>query len=311
MVPFAKFPFFWVNCSDLSRPHPKWWFMCGIAPQPPCSPRFWPQGSRTALPPSDFLSARLSPAGLRQLEQLWPLVPLSCTCVFLAFRPVLPVVCTVLTCGTPMAVFPRISLQNSPIKVGIGRAKARFGLTPFLVVPTARTHLAANPIHARFESDFHGKLPERERGTRPVWALAMQNVTLDGFGCSDAPLTGLWRTPPNLVVEMLKRCSSLASSRLRFKHVIGLLVAWRYHGGMQGAGDICAVPPPCYKQPAQSGHWGVGEGGWIRMSGGLPCTRLLGIRTPRAPQAPWALHFNVSPRSAQSPARGSRTGLRG
>ena len=26
---------FWVNCNDLTRPHPKWWSMWGIAPQPP------------------------------------------------------------------------------------------------------------------------------------------------------------------------------------------------------------------------------------------------------------------------------------
>ena len=25
----------WVNYNDLTRPHPKWWFMWGIAPQPP------------------------------------------------------------------------------------------------------------------------------------------------------------------------------------------------------------------------------------------------------------------------------------
>ena len=27
--------YIWVNYSDLTRPHPKWWFMWGIAPQPP------------------------------------------------------------------------------------------------------------------------------------------------------------------------------------------------------------------------------------------------------------------------------------
>ena len=26
------FPLFWVNYNDVTRPHPKWWLMCGIAP---------------------------------------------------------------------------------------------------------------------------------------------------------------------------------------------------------------------------------------------------------------------------------------
>ena len=38
-VPRTRFYFpwdFWVNYNDLTRPHPKWWFMLGIAPKPPC-----------------------------------------------------------------------------------------------------------------------------------------------------------------------------------------------------------------------------------------------------------------------------------